>query len=267
MIFFLFIKNHYRTVLIASILQHVTLNTYSQSSRQIDRQQHGWYMFFGNHLLTNKWSIHSEYQWRRSEIITRAQQSLLRLGIDYKWKDNVTLTIGYGHIGTYPYGKQATNRYFDEHRIWQTLTVQQRLGKINLSHRYRLEQRFVERYVYNPKQELVFDKIVYTNRFRYLLSVTYPLSKVSPKSTYLFARAYEEAFVSFGKNVRLNIYDQNRAYIAIGYQYNRMGNIQLGYLNQLIIKSDGVRVENNHTLQCGVTYHIDFRKKSLEQKD
>jgi len=32
-------------------------------------------------------------------------------------------------------------------------------------------------------------------------------------------------------------------------------------MNQLVVKSDGVKIENNHTLQVGFISNIDFRKK------
>jgi Protein of unknown function (DUF2490) len=64
-------------------------------------------------------------------------------------KDNVTLNIGYGYIVTYPYGEQPIPSEFHEHRIWQTITVTQRIGRFYLGHRYRLEQRWLEDKVQN----------------------------------------------------------------------------------------------------------------------
>lgn len=53
------------------------------AQKNIDAQNNGWYMYFGNHKLTNKLSLHTEYQWRRSGFINKRQQSLARLGLDY----------------------------------------------------------------------------------------------------------------------------------------------------------------------------------------
>ncbi|MEQ8425644.1 MAG: DUF2490 domain-containing protein, partial [Cyclobacteriaceae bacterium] len=56
----------------------------SWSQKNIAKQNNGWYMYFGNHKLSDKFSLHTEYQWRRDEIIKNWQQSLSRIGLDYK---------------------------------------------------------------------------------------------------------------------------------------------------------------------------------------
>jgi hypothetical protein len=58
--------------------------------------------------------------------------------------------------------------------------------------------------------------------------------------------------------------DQNRLYAALGWRFNPAYNIQLGYLNQYIVKKDGVQAERNHTLQASLAYNLDFRKKEDE---
>ncbi|MEY3426197.1 MAG: hypothetical protein RL679_1555, partial [Bacteroidota bacterium] len=67
-------------------------------------------------------------------------------------------------------------------------------------------------------------------------------------------------FLGFGKGIGKNILDQNRLYGAIGWRFTKDFQVQLGYLNQFIVKSDGVKMERNHTLQIGATYNMDFTK-------
>ncbi len=232
------------------------------AQNRVENTNHnGWYMFFGNHRLTNKWSLHTEYQWRRNEWIQNWQQSLARIGIDYRINDQTIVTLGYGNIITYPYGEQPVLTTFNEHRIWQNLLLTNKNGRFNFSHRYRLEQRFLDKYKTDADGEIVFEKVNYTNRMRYLFSVVVPLNKNIIEKNAVFLRFYDEAFVSFGKNVGKNIFDQNRLYLALGYQLLATTNIQLGYLNHLFFKSDGIKYENNHTLQISLTHNFDFRKK------
>jgi hypothetical protein len=245
-----------------SFLIYLNANSVLAQNRIQSTNNDGWFMYFGNHRLNNKWSVHTEYQWRRNEWIRNRQQSLLRLGMDYRLNDQAIVTVGYGNIITYPYGEQPVLKTFNEHRIWQTLTLSNKNGRFNFSHRYRLEQRFIDKYKTDERNEIVFDKVNYMNRIRYLFSVAVPLNKQSIKKGALFIRFYEEAFVSFGKNVGKNIFDQNRLYLAFGYQLLPSTNIQVGYLNQLIFKSDGIKYENNHTLQLSLTHNFDFRKKA-----
>jgi hypothetical protein len=39
--------------------------------------------------------------------------------------------------------------------------------------------------------------------------------------------------------------------------------LEVGYLNQTLVKSDGKKIENNHTLQVGLSCTIDFVKKKI----
>ncbi|KAF5270279.1 hypothetical protein FQR65_LT17858 [Abscondita terminalis] len=94
-------------------------------------------------------TILAEYQWRRNDYITSWQQGLLRVGINYQANSDLQLRIGYAWAETFPYGEIPLNgmgRDFTEHRIYEMATATNKVGKINLSHRFMLEQRWVGRY-------------------------------------------------------------------------------------------------------------------------
>ena len=76
----------------------------------------------------------------------------------------------------------------------------------------------------------------------------------------LFCVINDEVFLGFGKDIGKNVLDQNRFFTALGWRFNAACNIQLGYLNQYIIKKDAVHAERNHTLQMIVAYNLDLRK-------
>jgi hypothetical protein len=211
-------------------------------------------MYFGNHKLTDKLSLHTEYQWRRADWITTWQQSLLRIGVDYKLGDAAVITLGYGHIVTWPYGHQPVAEKFTEHRLWQTLTLTQRQGRFYFNHRFRPEQRWLEGN--GSGKEGWF----YRNRIRYRFMVNYPLTKKEMGPNTLFASIYDEIFIQFGPHFDRNYFDQNRLYGTLGYQFSTAGHVQAGYMQQYIVKGDGLKAERNHTLQLALTYNLDFRK-------
>ncbi len=238
----------------------------AQNSRQVSNQWHGWYMYFGTHKLSKKFNLLTEYQWRRADVITTWQQSLARVALEYKVADNVATAAGYGFIITYPYGDQPVAFAFNEHRAFEqlVLTHKSTSGRFNYSHRYRLEQRWMESVVANTDGSPRHDSWIYRNRVRYMFRVNIPLNKAAMEKGAIFLSLYDEVFVNFGKNVNYNIFDQNRFYTALGYQFLKNANIQLGYMNQTIQKSDGKRLENNNTLQVALTYNLDFTKKEKE---
>lgn len=221
------------------------------AQKKIATQSNSWFMYFGNHRLSERWGIHTEYQWRRHEFVSTWQQSLARFGVDYYTHQNSTLTAGYGWIMSFPYGEQPITQSFTEHRIWEQWILNQRAGRLYVNHRYRLEQRILER----PAQ----DDHVFRQRFRYRLMLTMPLINKELQNNTLFISGYLEPFIGFGKGIGKNILDQNRLSLTLGYRFNPNVNIQAGYLNQYIIKADGIQQERNHNFQIGLTYNIDFR--------
>lgn len=224
-------------------------------------QFNSWWMYFGNHRLTDKLSLHTEYQWRRSDFASQWQQSLMRFGLDVKVADKATVTGGYGWIVSYPYGEQPIATKFTEHRLFEQLILTGSAGRFGFNHRYRIEQRWLENAGINQAGERVTDGYRFANRARYRFLVTYPLSKSAMEDNTLFLAAYDEVFLGFGNGIVKNILDQNRLYFALGYRFNKDFNIQLGYLNHRVIKGDGLQQENNHTLQTAVTYNVDFSRK------
>ncbi len=234
--------------------------TLRAQEQEVATQWNSWWMYFGNHRLSEKWSLHTEYQWRRSDVIKDWQQSLARVGMDYRTSDNAMVTAGYAWIVSFPYGQQPIDFTSDEHRIWQQLILTQRSGRFNFQHRYRLEQRWLEEVEASDSGDPVSTGRRYQNRARYRLFVAIPFNQLRMGPGAWFLGLYDEVFLGFGKNVsKKNILDQNRLYSALGYQFNEHGNLQLGYLFHQVFKGDGIRREDNHTLQVALTYNFDFR--------
>jgi len=237
------------------------VNFSAWSQKNISKQTNGWYMYFGNHKLTNKVSLHTEYQWRRSDVVKHWQQSLSRIGIDYKLSPTVMATAGYGYIVTFPYGDQPITFKSHEHRIWQQLILTQSSGRFFFNHRFRLEQRYLENRLNLGNGSSIKDGYTYRNRARYRFLINFPLNNSVMEKGTLFASVYDEVFLQFGPNFDRNYLDQNRLYGALGYMFSSNANIQLGYLNHFVIKGNGLDAENNHTVQVSLTYNFDFRNK------
>ena len=244
------------------LLSCFVLLTYSAAAQKdISDQQHAWLMYFGNHRVSERWGLHSEYQWRRADGFEHWQQALLRLGVDYYAKNGVQYTAGYAWIRSYPYGDQPIAHSNNENRIWQQIITKSKVGRVDVQNRYRLEQRFIENWVKDADGVYMQDGFYFRQRVRYRLLLTVPLSRKEMSDNTLFFTAYDEPFLGFGRGIAKNVLDQNRLYAALGWRFNAACNIQLGYLNQYIVKKDGIQAERNHTLQAALTYNIDFRKK------
>jgi hypothetical protein len=232
----------------------------SIAQKNIANQQHAWAMYTGNHRLSEKWGIHTEYQFRRADGFNDWQQSLLRLGVDYYANASLQLTAGYGLITSFAYGEQPIAHETTENRIWEQVIFTGKLGRIELQHRYRLEQRFIENWEKDTDNTFYLDGFLFRQRIRYRLLLTMPLSRKSLENNTLFLSVYDEPFLGFGAGIGENILDQNRLYLALGWRFTKDFNVQLGYLNQYIVKANGIDHERNHTLQIGLTYNLNLRK-------
>ncbi|MEN9421340.1 MAG: hypothetical protein RLZZ107_814 [Bacteroidota bacterium] len=232
-----------KVFLIATLLLNITLN----AQKLIDDQLHGWVVYQGNHKLNSKFDLHTEYQWRRADGFNDWQQSLARVGLDYKLNPNCTISGGYGWIISYPYGSQPIAAQTHENRLWQQVNLKAQYGTIQIQHRYRLEQRFID--------------TIYRQRIRYRAQCIIPLQKAYlEQGKGLFMNVNDEVFLGFGKGIGKNILDQNRFIAAVGYKFSPKVNIQMGYLNLFVIKSNGIQMERNHTLWTCVVYNLDFSK-------
>lgn len=251
-----------KNILLLALVLACTSFGFAQSPlRNTKTNNNGWFMYFGDHKFSEHWGIHIEAQFRRNEIIAKPQQLLLRTGINYHFAPNAFATAGYCYVTTSQYGVFPAKSAFPENRFWEQLQVKSQAGRIEMITRLRLEQRLSKLPVIQSSGEYAPGDDVYTNRARVLVRLSVPFKGKTIEDNSLYFSCYDEAFVNFGENVQANIFDQNRAYAALGYKFPKWGKLEIGYMNQTIVKSDGVKVENNHTLQVGFISNIDFRKK------
>jgi hypothetical protein len=239
-----------------------------QSNRIIDRNAIGWYTYNGDHKLAKRWTLHTEHQWRRVELIRLWQQSLSRLGANYKLSDRVKLGGGYTLLITYPYGDYPTADQgvpTFEHRSHQDIQLNDQLGIVKLSHRIRLEQRWLSIGADdNPRRIVDWE---YQNRIRYQISGSIPLAGPTTEPGEFYANFFDELFIGFGRNVEDNIFNQNRISGGIGYQFLSNLQLELNYLNQITQhpESDIVSAkpvfEMNHGFRLNINYDLDFTKR------
>ena len=63
----------------------------------------------------------------------------------------------------------------------------------------------------------------------------------------MYAAVADEIFIGAGKNVGVNIFDQNRLFLLVGYKLNKNVNIESGYFNQTL--QQGKRINNQTIMQ------------------
>jgi len=198
-----------------------------------------WIMYFGTNKISDKLSIHSELQHRNHTISpTNIEQLLLRTGLNYHIKPNASATIGYAYIGNHTYESNRNSPEVEEHRIWQQFLTTNKIGRIKFEHRYRIEERFIEK--------------DFKTRFRYRIMLFYPLNRKLFETGTIYLGIYNELFINGEKT----FFDRNRLYGGIGYKYSQNTEFQIGLLRQ------EVQTSVKTFLQFGMILNTDFKKKN-----
>ncbi|MBK8495820.1 MAG: DUF2490 domain-containing protein [Ferruginibacter sp.] len=229
-----------KTILLITFLS-LHFSCLAQNDRLRDPNNTNWIQTFNTIGLDKKWSLHVEYQWRRTNGLKHWQQSLFRIGVNRKINEQVTLHAGYGWIETFPYGDFpiASAATFPEHRVYEQVSFRQPINKWIFTHRFRIEQRWLGRV--RPGTDREIEAWTYLHRFRYQFRAQLSLS---PK---WYAVAADEIFIGAGKNVGINIFDQNRIFLLAGFKINQHVSAEAGYFNQTL--QQGRRINNKSIMQ------------------
>jgi Protein of unknown function (DUF2490) len=234
-----------KIVLIPLLLLVIKLS--AQNDRVNDFNYINWLQTFNTISLNKKWSLHLEYQWRRDKGLKNWQQSLLRIGTNYKLNENITAHLGYGWVETFSYGDYpiANNGTFPEHRIYEQLNLRQPVNKFLFTHRFRVEQRWLGRVKAGTAGNREIEDWFFLHRFRYQFRTQYHFYTKDDKQ--LYGVAADELFIGAGKNLGTNIFDQNRIFLLLGYKLNKRLSIEAGYFNQTL--QQGRRINNSTIIQ------------------
>ena len=195
-----------------------------------------WYEITSSNRITNALSLSGSYtNWNYELLKKNTHLHLGIVGINYHFNKNVSVGVGYayGDIDT----SFEINNTPDilEHRILEQIVLKHKLFNLNWSHRFKLEQRFLE----YPTEDIL------KHRLRYRLKGKQPLNKT------LFLSFYDEI------HFNLNEFDfqQNRAYLGLGINIDKHTNIDLGYARH------SFKTKSFHRLSVQLNLKYDFRNK------
>ena len=243
--------------------------SYGQNNRLTDYNTIGWLVYVGDHKIAPKWTLHTEYQARRVQWLRVPQNQLSRLGLGYALTDRVKVSGGYTYFQTFRYGDYpsvASHRASPENRLYEDVTLETPLGRLGLTQRLRLEQRWLGTRA--DGGEGVVEKWTYQNRIRYYLAGAVALQGPTLDNGEWYLNFFDELFMGFGPNVQNNIFNQNRISGGVGYQFTKDAKVELNYLYQISQHAGPDRAtgqpvfEDNNGFWLNVIYDLDFTHKA-----
>jgi hypothetical protein len=260
-----------RNILIAVSL-FIFVNAFAQSPRKYITNNMFWTETILNGSIKGKWKYQLDYQNRRQAFNSEADgnhqnifanrfQQVLRPWIHYQLNPNVRFSLSpIGWWGTWNVPNESVTKFTPEYRICPQITLTQKLGRIEFSQRYRYEFRFLgvadtttTAFDFLNNNSYVFKDTNKKGRFRYFVRAIIPLNKKTMEKGTLYVNVFDEIFLAIGKNVgNYNLLDQNRSFAGLGYKFNTIMRLELGYLNQAAFKFNNTthnNVELNSVMQ------------------
>lgn len=256
------------TIRLAAVAAAAALATAStagaqETIRHVADQSAAWIAYTGTHPISDNWRLLAETQIRQYDAGRQPMQRFVRAGLLRVLSPGVRFGAGYLFAHTSPPEEFVpTVVRFTEHRAFLQFDMNAATGRFAWNHRYRLEQRRQERLGTSGADSAKHLGWNYTNRARYMARVTTSQGGGAPKNGKSYLTAYDELFVSFGRVVRYNVFDQNRAFVGVGHQWSQKLRAEVGYMNQFVLRGNGTDAERNHTLVLAFSSEAPlYRKK------
>lgn len=271
-----------------AILLIVNLDAFSQSPRKYYHISNGWTDLNVSGKIAGKFSWQIENQHRREDMqgdynsstitgnpYNNLNQHVFRPYIHFQLNPNVRFSLmPLGWIGSNRFKEGQPSAFFSELRITPQVILTQNFGRLRMDHKFRYEFRWIGKDVSVDDKSFLysgdFSDATFKERFRYQLKAVLPINHAKMDDKTLYVQAYDEVFINIGKNVsNINMFDQNRAMIGLGYKFNRFLAVEAGYLQQTIYRfnnstKDNVDINNVLQLNLAVSnFEQIFRKKQL----
>lgn len=213
-----------------------------------DHSFNSWWFANARYNVTEKWNMTGMVVVRRANGLADWQQYVFRPNVGYAINKQLEVGIGYTHARMFPYGSQPALMEFTENNVFQQLILSQKAGKVGIMHRFRTEQRFIDHVERTPESGPYIEGKDFMNRFRFRIDGMIPVAFKDR----MFISLYDEVFVHLHDEMLPDAFDQNRAYIGLGYQMNDKLRLELGVLHHYLRKRDGIHFESNPTMQMGM---------------
>ncbi|ADY53084.1 Protein of unknown function DUF2490 [Pseudopedobacter saltans DSM 12145] len=183
----------------------------------------GWGAVFHSQRLNEKLGLHLDVQARSADEFDYLKNILVRPGVTYFINKEMNVTLGYAWVNS-KFKSDLLDVNLTEQRIWEQLIYLQKIGDVGLNHRLRFEQRFIEQVQGN----------VFSQRLRYFVRTLLPFSNQTPFTEGIFLGLQNELFFNVQNKVNGSFFDQNRAYVSLGYRFKPSFDLEMGYMNQRI---------------------------------
>lgn len=176
-----------------------------------------WFQYLMSARLTDKSTLTALSQYRSFDFAYDTRLFLVSAYVDYEVAHEVKPAAGFMFLVLDSYKSDNTKKERYEKRPFQQVTLGSNIGRTSISHRFRVEERFIS----NPDEFIV--------RLRYLISLRIPFNRAGEK---------EKLYGILKNEIRMNVvkdepFDSNRLTAGIGVKVGGNSAIEVAFINQL----------------------------------
>ncbi len=234
--------------LICYFVFFIISRTHAQNTYKVTNTQWFGHTFTVN--LSPKFDFSFNSQNRRTDYLKSPNLSLFRPGLAYKLNNKTAVAAGFAYVNTYV----SENQDRVEHRFWEQVSYNPRFKNVDLAGRLRIEQRNS----FSQIKDGAKTNIPFENRYRF--QVKWEKKFNNFKKAYLTAND-EYMIHSVRNKTEKPVFDQNRLYGGIGYNFHKLARLELGYMNvyQAVIGSETKNI--NHILTLNLYSTMGLKRK------
>ena len=224
-------------ILFASLIHTVVFN----AQYDYENQSGSWLEFSMDNKIDESWSIPVSSILKHHELFETYDFAFIRTGITHHFKPTFKLTAGIAYLNSQTYTDTELSDKAYQLWIYNQCTITSNIGQNALSHRLRLENRWVTK----------IQSTHFNHRVRYRMQF----------SKSIFGKVFVKSFNEIFFNLKGHAFNQNRIFIGIGREISPMIKMDIGYLK------NHFRTKGQHAIRMGLTLTTDFTKKEVAHLD
>jgi hypothetical protein len=227
----------------------------SNAQEQNRSHSSSWNSFIPTVRIDNSFYVTSEFHFRRTHFLQDWEQFIARPAIHFKKNETYDFALGYSYIRNYAFSDFTIPIDANEHNLWQQVQLEHAQEKIKFKHRFRLEERFIDKIITTSRGNYDSDGNTYNTRFRYRFTLTRPLLKIDDNKS-ISVELFDELFISLEEGIRPKSFNQNWFYAGLRYPITSRIGLGIGYHN-IGLNGGNPTFITNHILQTTLTYMMN----------
>src|SRR5687767_2192918 len=120
------------------------------AQKQVNDQSLFWLASVNDIRFNEHWGLNADLHFRSFNFMSHPYNYILRARGDYYFNESLSAGMGYGHMWTTAF-TVPRSPFSNENRITQQVQLNSKIGRVAISSRWRLEQRWQQKIVNNER--------------------------------------------------------------------------------------------------------------------